>query len=282
MNMKRSVLALALFGLSGAASAGVISDNYIGATVWDPVDAGKDVVGTEWVYDISGFDAELSGTQLTVNIYTDFAGRTGGKPDEFWDPRDHSKRGIGYGDLFLARDWTPFGSASYPDDTYANGTVWEYGFALDDSFSNSGGSGTLYRLDAGDNDANAYLTNDANIGDYNYRADQELLVDTSSPVTAVGTGSWDVSADPDIGTEDDTGDGILTFVIDLTGTTLLDELTTGDGAIALHWTMFCGNDVIEGEWSVPTVPAPGSILLLGLGLAALSAGQLRRKRSVNC
>ena len=281
MNMKRSVLALALLGLAGTAGAGTLNDDYWGA---EPRGYGdQDVMGLPAAYDVSGLDASLAGTILTINIYTDFAGRAGGKTDEFWDPRDNSLLGIGYGDLFLASDWTPFGSAPYVDDQYDNGTVWEYGFSLDDPYSNTGGSGTLYALTSGDNATSAYLSNDA-VQDPNAsrRDNQEILVkDTSTSLTA---GDWWVTPDPDISDASgdslypDKADGIISFAIDLTGTTLLDELTSGDGSIAIHWTMFCGNDVIEGEVSPTYVPAPGSLLLLGLGLAALGAGQLRRRR----
>jgi len=287
MKMKHSMLALALFGLSGAASAAVINDEYWGA---DPVKyPEQDVIGLPEAYDISKVDATLAGTTLTVKIWTNFAGRAGLKSDEFWDPRDNTKTGIGYGDLFLASDWEPFGTApTYVEDRYDNGTIWEYGFALDDSFNNTGGSGTLYQLTGAGNGDNAYLSNAA-VQDPNAsrRDNQEILVkDTSTPV---GTGGdWWVTPDPDIddgvgdGLNPDKAQGVIAFAIDLTGTTLLDELTIGDGKIALRWTMFCANDVFEGEIPVNVVPLPGSVLLLGLGLAALGAGQLRRKQSENC
>ncbi len=283
MKMKRSLLALALLGAMGTAGAGTISDDYWGG---EPQGYGdQDVMGLPAAYDVSSLSASLSGTILTINITTNFAGRAGLHPDDFWDPRDNTLRGIGYGDLFLARDWEPFGTAPYVDDNYSNGTVWEYGFALDDSYSNVGGSGILYALNSGDNATSAWLAQDAVVAGTNpsRRDDQEILVkDTSEMVN--DTGEWWVTPDPDIndGQGDslfpDSAQGVISFAIDIAGTTLLDEITDGDGSIAIRWTMFCANDVIEGEVSLTTVSAPASLLLLGLGLAALGAGQWRRRR----
>jgi len=62
--------------------------------------------------------------------------------------------------------------------------------------------------------------------------------------------------------------GTLTFIF--------QDPDPSAAALAFHWTMDCGNDVIEGEvTTTTTTPEPGTMLLAGCGLIALAA--FRRK-----
>lgn len=47
-----------------------------------------------------------------------------------------------------------------------------------------------------------------------------------------------------------------------------------------HWTMSCGNDVIEGSGEIPpvSVPEPSSWMLMSTGLLALFGGLIARRR----
>lgn len=74
------------------------------------------------------------------------------------------------------------------------------------------------------------------------------------------------------------GSGVHNFLeICLTVDGALEEiLTNQDGGIGLHWTMQCGNDVINvhDDTPFPPVPEPSTFALLGLGMLGVG---LRRK-----
>ena len=207
------------------------------------------------------------GDTLKVSINTNFAGKG---DDGYFDGTsglgtDLTRGlGIGYGDLFLSGAWNPdpdgTGTApEYKTDNHSNGTIWTYGFSLGDRWMNEAdaGAGTLYSLDSGNNNADALLTEDFLTGG-TFRNGQEVAVDTvNGDVDAVAgnTSSWDITA------------GSINFYIDLAGTDLLYSDT-----FALHWGMTCGNDTIEGEYSVPE---PAILGLLAIGLIGIGVSKRR-------
>lgn len=258
------IAALSIAAITFAASQSVhatpttIVDNYIGGN-----DHGwGDVIGSTSNFNTHSMDVDmLAGNILSVSINTNFAG----KGDDHLFDNLTSGNGIGYGDLFLSNSWQPFGTAPYLDDNHSTGTVWSYGFSLDNRWMNESlaGTGTLYSLNSGNNNTDTLLSDDFLTGG-TFRNGQEIAVDTSSngvAAVAGNTSSWNITA------------GKVNFLIDLTGTSLASSQE-----IALHWGMTCGNDTIEGAFR-RNVPEPGVLALLLAGLMGVSAAVSIRKSS---
>ncbi len=247
-------LAAALL-VSTTAYSTTIIDTYHGGM--DPQNYGdviEDSSLSASLFDTYSLTASITGTILNVSIHTAFAGNAGVYTN-------YAANGIGYGDLFISTSWNPYGSAPYSEDNHTNGTVWEYGFNLHNRWSNSGGYGVLYQLNAGNNDSDIKMSNEFMSSGY-YRKEQEVAVDTSSYTTqAITRGGWSV----------DEGNDLINFSIDIEGTSLL-----GSSNLAFHWGPTCANDVIEGEMPNP-VPVPAAAWLFASGLLGL-AGVSRRKK----
>ena len=247
-----ALAAVALFSPLGA-SAGIITDSYWGA---DGHGYG-DVVGDAATYGISSATIKRSGTLLTIGIATGFAGRAGDAP---WA----AAHGTGYGDVFLAPAWTPFGAgATHAGDNAANGTHWTYALSLDDRWSATGGAFKLYQLSGASNAANirnseSFLTCVMGRACY-YRNGQATAVNTASEtVFDTGlSGNWSIKA----GSE-------LLFSIDVAGNPLANYST-----VAMHWGETCQNDVIEGAVKLPE---PASLALFALGLIGVAGVRRRR------
>jgi len=256
--IQTAILALTFTVLASAeARADIILDDYIGANNHGH----GDVIGSVSNFQIYSATIERAGNLLTLSFDTTFAGKG---DDGLFASYTVGRTGIGYGDLFLASSWTPFEASAgdhYIQDDASNGTLWEYGFSLDNRFMAPGtGTGDLYRLNAGNNDANALLSDDFLTG-ATYRNGQEVAVDLASNISLIAGGSfWSVNSSR------------VNFTIDLTGTNL-----AGASAIAFHWGFTCANDVIEG--SVSSVDEPGTLALLGLGLLGLGFGARRRTQA---
>ena len=245
-----------LLATSSAQSVTVtIMDNYIG----DNNHGYGDVIGSTNNFQINFMDVEINGTMLTVSINTTFAGKG---DNGLFSGLTYGGKGIGYGDLFLNNSWDPVGSPNYEADQASNGTVWGYGFSLDDRWMNENGAGmgTLYSLNSNSNYADIKMSDEFLSSGY-FRNGHEVAVDRNSEGTIAldNTGSWSVGADT------------VDFSIDLADTGLLE----GD-ELALRWEFTCANDVIEGAVDVPAVPVPAAVWLFGSGLIGL-VGIARRK-----
>jgi len=278
--MKRTLLLSALLAIAPAMvfatpvtiPDGQILDNYIGAG--DVEGGNRDIVGGP-KFEVNSLHASLSGQVLTVSINTAFAGVGGIYPN-----LTYGNTGVGYGDLLLSSGWTPAGDAPYLLDDFSNGNRWAFALAMDEpdryTSGDNSGAATLYQLPNGYGRDDIRLSEDfISIGPSGYRENQEIAVNRdSSNVSIVDTAVADWLVD--------SSNQLIEFRVDLSNTGLLD---TGNDSLGLRWTMFCANDVIEGQVGLVqsaiigtqgNAPTPGTIALAMVGVAGLLV--IRRRR----
>lgn len=246
------------------AKAYTIADNYWGGTPTHSWSA-RDIVGDANYYDISKMDVTVSGNMMTVAVYSSFFDKIASKTIK--DEKTNM------GDLFISTGgWNPNGTApNYSTDTMSTtGTLWDYAVVLDyhgqtaEGGLETDGDASLHKIQ-GNGSVLASGLNGLNPSSWVYRADQLYRFNPSTSSTPLDTGTWAIS---DIS---DTIYDKLTFTFDITD--LLAQSTSQEWGF--HWTMSCGNDVIEGEAPIPN-PEPSTFLLTGLGI--LAAAYVRRRR----
>ena len=244
------VTAFLLFFTAAPAAAISIDDGYIGGNPTNVSWIGNDVIGSEAYFQISRMEVTFATDGLTVDIYTRYLNNIG-------------QYGTTPGDLFISTDgWHPEGPAPYNGDSFGKGEDWEYALVMDNhqpllsSAENRTGSAYLYRI----TDPGSQIKLSWGRATDIYRANQEVQFIIPEGATPLAAGSWSVG---NWGASD--ADDYLRFAIDYP---LLDLSRYG-----FHWTMSCGNDVIEG--GVHT-PEPGTLFLFGFGLLGLIATAGRR------
>ena len=230
---------LAVFLLAGSGFAYTIDDYYIGAD-----DHGYgDVIGNTNYFDIDHMNVSIANSTMYVDIYTNF-----NAPGPFTS----YDLAIEFGDLFISTDgWNPYGNQPYLNDNYSNGEKWDYAFDVS--------SGNLYNITGAQ--GNIQFAEDIMPSSgWIYRNGQEVLIgsDTLTASTAGGTASYNL--------------GIYQLTIPL------GSLGWDINDLGFHWTMTCGNDVIEGG---APVPEPATMFLLGSGLIGLAAVGRKKFRKNN-
>ncbi|MCH8532327.1 MAG: PEP-CTERM sorting domain-containing protein [Saccharospirillum sp.] len=275
------LLGSGMIALAANASPVVIYDEYVGGTgAWGSTNGGsdpnhpelsEDAIGVDAVFDTHSMTITQSGSMFNFDIHTNFVGKQGTSSTVNGQTVNYGKY-IGYGDLFLGSVWEPDGDAS---DGYASdeafSTLWTYALVLDNR-EGTGGDLLLYKM-LESSDSTVLLSNDYMEPTSNgYRQNQEVALDLSAEDTGKifntqRVGSW---------TEDLTS-SLLKMDIDLYGTGLLDSNT-----LAFHWTMYCANDVIQGQADITPyrVPEPGVFSLLSLGLVGLWFARRRQQKLV--
>lgn len=173
-------------------------------------------------------------------------------------------------DIINGRDYTPtlhFNPGDFALDTDNDG---DFDYAVDFSFDVNDAFAGFTLVDMRQLDGDTYWVQ----SEY---AQHQAIAD---PVEAVyGSDDVVVATDASSGAFGTVGtiDGVdKSYILEGRLSLSLFDYLPGD-SMTVHWTMGCGNDVIEQTSSAAPVPEPATMMLLATGLAGL-AGGLRKKR----
>lgn len=253
-------------GLSGQL---ILPDEYWGG---DPTHSNynQDVIqgpNTD-IFEIDGYRFETAGDSLTIEIHGNyFKAILDNDPDLL---------NTFMGDLFISTNglsWTE-GGASTLNDYFGSGneTSWDYAVSINPRDNSGGGltglsennpqSADIYAITG---DGTIELSQDHTSASYIFRKHQEVnYVPGSNQSPENTTASWFIS------------DDLLSITLDDAA-----GLFGNSDNIGFHWTMSCGNDVIEFDYTTITpVPEPsqiGALGIVGMGAFMVLRRRLRRR-----
>lgn len=251
--MKRFVvfgfLGLMLLVLVPGAFSYTIDDTYWGSNAHgygDVISANNE--NDKNLFNIRGMDVAFSGGFMDVKVYTGFFEGASGS------------FGTLYGGLFISTNgWNPTGDVGnhYQLDNAGNGEKWEFVFDTSENQLYGGNFSIVLSQNAPpQNGGSGFIVRN---GQEVYRgADGDGYENDGSSVDLdnVATALFNNSNIPD-------PFPYLAYRISLESLGILGGETLG-----LKWGMSCANDTIEGAVAAP-VPEPGTLVLVGLGLACL-------------
>jgi hypothetical protein len=272
--------------VSSMSHAIYVNDDYVGQDFGSSENTDD---ATQAKFNISGMDYETDATSVTFTLRASETDNGFGTESYFsaWVNDDTS---FWPGDLFLSTDgWSPFLNGTETQAGYgfdgvdffsgaSNGEDWEYVIQL--SGQKNGfdpqGSGTTQLYNTADG---------GEINNGSIRTSQEALYDEQSfdgdNNNPLGAGSWNIFDSNSNGIEDSMS---ITMLLSAGFQDVIDEAAVNaanngisiEEALGFHWTMSCGNDVIEG---VLPAPVPAAVWLFGSGLLGLVGIARRRNKA---
>ncbi len=232
------------FIIIGTAEAYTISDEYIGAWPNRTSYWGQDRIGHLNDFEIYAMEVGFSSNTLTVSIHSTYFDDSVGRlytslgdlfiSDNGWHPN-------------LATYGPPGPNGPFPATSYdheGNGEVWEFAVVLDDHADQGptgSGQADLYRVV--DPSSNIILSHSPD--GYIYRTLQEVWYTPRLDQSPLASGQYTYGAE--------------VLEIEIAGINFWQDIS----GFGFHYSLSCGNDVIEGQ--IP-MPEPVSVVLLGSGL----------------
>jgi hypothetical protein len=230
------------------------ANTYWGGVSWNGNPSGQDVIGN--AFDVDGMNVRITGSTMTVEVIGPYFPYGGGPGND--------------GDLyFSSKGWKHTAdSPHFASDTFTSAEGWDYVIGVKqkeviiDGIRSFVPVTGVYKLD--------FTENLPDMNDLQYTTVTLGILSAGRALQAWKGGYGDFVETATV--TPDYLNSMLTYTFDISF--LADPNNMG-----FHWTMYCGNDVVEGEGST-RVPEPRSLFLLGLGLVGLCVYRRRTAREI--